>query len=220
MNRTSRIGVKICGITTPEDALMCADAGADAAGLVFYPRSPRFVTDRQAGAVVDALRGRTAAVGVFVDESAGSILARARATGIGWVQLHGGETPETVDELRANGLKVIKALFFNRVPDFTDAGKYLPDAFLVECAGGALPGGNARTWDWAGALGVTGKIPMILAGGLSSSNAAAAVSSAGADAVDASSSLESSFGIKDESKVRAFMDAIRALPPRNTRRIF
>jgi len=220
MKANERVQVKICGITTPEDAQMCADFGADAVGLVFYPKSPRFVTDQQAHAVVEALRGKTAAVGVFVDESAESILARARATGIGWVQLHGRETPETVDELKANGLKVIKALFFNRAPGFADAGLYRPDAFLVECAGGQLPGGNAKTWDWAEAVGITGKVPMILAGGLSAENAVFAAAGAKADALDASSALESAHGKKDEKRVRAFMDAIRALPPRNTRRIF
>ncbi|MBI5846188.1 MAG: phosphoribosylanthranilate isomerase [Deltaproteobacteria bacterium] len=220
MKGSERVQVKICGITTPEDALMCAGFGADAVGLVFYPKSPRFVTDGQARAVTDALPPSVAAVGVFVNETAQSVLAHARTSGIEWAQLHGQEPPETVDELRASGIRVIKVLFINRAPNFIDAALYRPDAFLMECAEGALPGGNAKTWDWTEALGVTGEVPMILAGGLSAENAAFAATGAKADALDASSALESAYGKKDEKRVRAFMDAIRALPPRNTRRIF
>lgn len=220
MNGIGPVQVKICGITTPEDAVMCLKHGADALGLVFYPKSPRFVTDQKARAVVDALPSPLFAVGVFVDEPAKEVASHAKAAGIGWVQLHGRETPETVEELRSIGIKVIKVLFLNREPFFSDHVRYRPDAFLAECAGEKLPGGNAKIWDWSRALGATGDAPMILAGGLSPENAASAIESAGPDAVDVSSSVELSYGIKDESKVRAFMNAVRSLPPRNTRRIF
>ncbi len=215
-----RVQAKICGVRTPEIARVAVEAGADAVGLVFHPKSPRCVTISEARAVVEALPAAVAAVGVFADEPPEKVLEIAAAAGIHWVQLHGAEAPGCVKLLRAAGLKVIKALFANRPPDFSAAARYEADAFLVECAGGALPGGNAKTWDYAKARGAGGAVPLILAGGLSPENVAKAAALALPGAVDASSSLESAPGEKDPARIRRFLDSVKSLNLPLTKRIF
>ncbi|MFO7931202.1 MAG: phosphoribosylanthranilate isomerase [Thermodesulfobacteriota bacterium] len=216
-----RIQVKICGITEPEDGLVCAAWGADAVGLVFYPKSPRFVTLNRAAQISSALPSHVARVGVFVNESLDTVVDTAQNCGLSAVQLHGSESPEVVEELRQKGLTVIKCLYANGRPPISSAGHYNASAFLVECSAGVLPGGNARTWDWSAARDFAEKHPTIIAGGLGPENVDKAIKAAVPDAVDASSLLESSPGRKDTHKVRDFIYAVRLCERSNkTRRIF
>ena len=149
-------------------------------------------------------------VGVFVDEPVEAILDLARFCGLDLAQLHGAETPEDVAALESAGVRVVKALFANREPGFAEARRYGASGFLVECAGGTLPGGNALSWDWASARGVGAGRPLILAGGLAADNLAWAVERACPRAVDVSSGVEISPGNKDLVKVREFL-AVAAL---------
>ena len=103
--------VKICGLTTVEEALACAELGADAIGLVFYPPSPRFVDDSQAQAICRALPGSVWSVGVFVNQEAAAMLRRVEVCGLRALQLHGQDPPELVRELHQHGVLVIKTLF-------------------------------------------------------------------------------------------------------------
>ena len=201
--------VKICGLTTVEESLACAELGADAIGCVFYPPSPRFVTDHQAKEICNALPASVWSVGVFVNNTLSEILTRVKLCGLRAVQLHGQETQELVEELQNEGVVVIKALFANGRPSFSDAPCYQVRAFLAECAGERLPGGSGKAWNWSLASALSGEHELILAGGLTPDNVAQAVRDACPDAVDVSSGVESRPGKKDLHKVRDFLDAVR-----------
>lgn len=202
--------VKICGLTRPDEALACARMGADAIGLVFYPKSPRNLTPQQGADICRCLPPGVQAVAVCVDKAPDEIMALASTCGFGTVQLHGRETPQVVERLTQAGLRVIKALFANRPPEIAQAPHYgAAAAFLVECGQGRLPGGNALTWDWRLPAGLFEKQPVILAGGLSPANVDRALRAGRPDAVDVSSGVEVSPGRKDLRKVEAFMAAVK-----------
>ncbi len=215
------IQVKICGLTAPEMAVRCAEMGADAVGLVFFPKSPRHVSDAAARSICAALPEQVHKVGVFVDESEAVVLGKARYCGLTAVQLHGRETPETVRRLRAEGLVVLKGLFASREPTLAAADDYDPTAFLLECGKGVLPGGNAAVWDWSGARDFGRQYPLVLAGGLSPENVAEAIAAAEPDAVDVSSGVETAPGVKDPDKMEAFIGAVKgAVEKRVARGVF
>lgn len=206
--------IKICGLTDPEQAAQCAELGADAIGLVFYPKSPRNVSVEQAASIAACLPEHVAAVGVFVNPDRESLLHTIESCGLSGAQLHGQESSEWVDGLPVSiRSTVIKALFAERAPKLTEAGHYDVKAYLVECGKGQLPGGNAMVWDWAIADEFAQHYPLILAGGLGPDNVAAAISTCLPDAVDASSSLELEPGCKDMEKVRRFIDQVRQTAP-------
>ena len=203
--------VKICGLTRSDQALDCARLGADAIGLVFYPRSPRNVTLQQAGDICRRLPPGVAAVGVFVDRPSAEIITLADRCGFSTVQLHGQEKPRQITRLKQAGLKVVKALFTNRSPEIGQAPRYgAAAAILVECGQGKLPGGNALAWNWKLPGGLFQKHPVILAGGLDPENIRKALLSGRPDAFDVSTGVEISPGNKDMRKVQAFMAAVTA----------
>jgi phosphoribosylanthranilate isomerase len=202
--------IKICGLTLPDQARACADLGADAIGLVFFEKSPRNVTPQQAAAIKDGLPPRVAAVGVFVDPDRETLIHIVHRCGLDIVQLHGGESPEFVADIRSIlKVPVIKVLFATRSPGFGDAAGYGAAGFLVECGRGPLPGGNAMAWDWAAAQAVGRNFPLILAGGLAPDNVGEAIGACLPDAVDASSSLEAGPGIKDIDTVARFIAQVK-----------
>jgi len=200
--------IKICGLTRIDEAVACAEAGADAIGLVFYPPSPRNLTPRQAREISLALPAQTARVGVFVNSPVSDILKRVDDGRLTAVQLHGQESPEAVQELCGRGILIIKALFIHKEPLISEASRYPAAVFLVECGTGRHPGGNALTWNWSEVKPFGRSYPLILAGGLSPDTIARAVSEAGPDAVDISSGVESGPGRKDIRKVRALIQAV------------
>ncbi len=214
--------IKICGLTRPDEAEACADAGADAIGLVFYPPSPRSLTAEAAARITRVLPDRVCPVGVFVNETHDTVMAIAATAGLRAVQLHGQETPSLVERLRSGGLVVIKALFFNGRPGFAAADRYAAaSAYLLECMGGPLPGGNALAWNWSAASSLSTEHPVILAGGLNPDNVNAAIADARPDAVDVSSGVENEPGRKDILRVAALARAIaRTRIGRSRRPIF
>lgn len=213
--------VKICGLTRVDQAMGCADAGANAVGCVFYPPSPRNVSGSQAREIFTALPPHVARVGVFVDETADHMLRIAERCGLTTLQLHGRETPKTVTRLVLAGYQVIKGLYTAKDPRIDRAGDYPAAVFLVECGKGPLPGGNAARWHWGDAREFGETRPLILAGGLTPDNVAEAIASARPDAVDVSSGVEASPGNKDSDKVAAFIAAVRTSHvSRTLRRIF
>ena len=214
--------IKICGLTRTDEAEACAAAGADAIGLVFYPPSPRSLNAAAAARITGVLPDRVCPVGVFVNPTYDRVMSIAVTAGLRAVQLHGQETPLLVKRLEASGLMVIKALFFNGQPDFTAAGRYAAaSAYLVECVGGPLPGGNALAWNWSAAASLAMDLPVVLAGGLNPDNAAAAIADARPDAVDVSSGVEREPGRKDIDRVAALCRTVaRARLERTPRPIF
>ncbi len=216
-----RVQVKICGLTRAEEARGCVQMGAHAIGCVFYPKSPRFVDDRTARKIFSALPEGLGRVGVFVNEDFAGIMRRVSICGINFVQLHGREPPHLVDRLQERGVKVIKTLFVNAEPDLQGTHLYDPAAFLVEASGGALPGGNALTWDWAMVKKADRGRPILLAGGLSAENVSTAMAQALPDGVDVSSGVEGAPGKKDLDKVKDFLEAVFAVQsPGRLKKIF
>ncbi len=202
--------IKVCGLTEPKNALECTHAGADAIGLVFFEKSPRNVSLAQACEITRVLPQNVIPWGVFVDAPFERIMEIQKACGLKAVQLHGNEPPELLEKLSNRGLMVIKALFKARQPFLTDADIY-PHAthFLVEYGKGALPGGNAETWDYALLTGMATPKPVILAGGLTPENVIRAVALAKPWGLDISSGVEKSPGIKDIHKVQSFISKAR-----------
>jgi phosphoribosylanthranilate isomerase len=213
--------IKICGLTNTEEALKTADAGADAIGLVFFKKSPRYVKPEKAKAICAALPDNVISVGVFVNEPFNSIMDIVSTSNIGAVQLHGNEPPKFVRQLTDQGLIVIKCLYMETQPSIAQVSTYDASAYLVECSRGELPGGNAMTWNWEDAAKFGENHPMLLAGGLSPENVASAIEKSMPDAVDVSSGVERSPGKKDIHKVMQFIKAVRGYTPsRELRRIF
>lgn len=221
---SSEIGsvqVKICGLTRPRDAVRCAALGADAIGLIFYRKSPRYVSIREARAIADGLSGQSRLIGVFVNPDYDTVMKTVESCSLWGVQLHGQEPPGLIPRLRKTGLTVIKALFRNGTPSLSAAADYDPSAFLIESGVGALPGGNARAWDWSDARTVSDQYPVVLAGGLSEINAVGAAKGARADAVDVSSGVEERPGRKNLDQVATFLETMsRFTPSYQPRRIF
>ena len=213
--------IKVCGLTRVENALECIALGADAIGCVFYPKSPRHVTDDQVKDICKVVSSKAATVGVFVNESFSLIMKKVQRCLLDTVQLHGQESPGLVTRLRKEKLKVIKTLFLRSMPAFENAKDFDPSAFLLECGDGELPGGNAVSWNWEKARHLVENYPVILAGGLSQENVSTAVNQSTPDAVDVSSGVELSPGVKDSGKVEAFIHAVSMCGfIRKTRRIF
>ncbi len=220
--RRFRPQVKICGLTREDEALACAELGADAIGGVFYPRSPRHLSEEQARSLFCSLPDTVCKVGVFVNEPFSTIMQRVDQCGLNAVQLHGRESPDLVDELRKTGIIVIKAIFVNGTPSLMRIDSFNASAYLIECAGGTLPGGNALEWDWSAAAGISERKAVVLAGGLNPANVAQAIQDARPDAVDVSSGVESAPGRKDLEKVKCLLQAVASAGclKRKPRRVF
>lgn len=218
--------IKICGLTNVDEALGCAALGANAIGLVFYPKSPRNVSEDQARQISLALPEEIKKVGVFVNETFSNIMRKVEHCHLNAVQLHGRESPELASRLFNENLVVIKALFVEGEPSLEQAANYEASAYLVECGRGKLPGGNALEWNWEKAKTFGENYPLILAGGLAPENICLALQASAPDAVDVSSSVESGPGRKDLERVKSFIDAVshcafeEKMIKKNLRRIF
>jgi len=213
--------IKICGLTKPEDAAKCIALGADAIGLVFFKKSPRYLTVPKAQAIIRALPKDATVVGVFANEPLNSIMDIVYSCHINTVQLHGNEPPKFVHDLVGQGLRVIKALYMEGEPSVKKMATYQASAYIVECAEGMLPGGNAMIWNWQDAAPFGETHPLILAGGLNADNVHDAIRQAMPDAVDVSSGVESAPGKKDIHKVQMFIKAVKgSKTKRELRRIF
>jgi phosphoribosylanthranilate isomerase len=198
--------VKICGINDPVAFDTAIEAGADWVGFVFFPPSPRYVTPDAAAALSGRISGGPPRVGLFVDPTVAEIAGVLDTLKLDVLQIYGA-----LDHLGA-----IKAQFHLpiwRAVGITNAAD-LPihlldaDRLLLEAkppAGANRPGGNATTFDWKVLRGWAAPAPWILAGGLTPDNVATAIRETGADAVDVSSGVESSRGIKDAALIRAFI---------------
>jgi phosphoribosylanthranilate isomerase len=213
--------IKICGITTIEDAQMAAGAGADMLGFVFYPPSSRYLPPEKAAGITNRLLdllGNDAPklVGVFVDMDTEDVYRTSRQSKLDYVQLHGRETPDEVNNLMKRGLHVIKAF---RVRDRTSLAQidtYRSEAILLDTFTPNNPGGTGECFDWALAEQLQTLRPLILAGGLTPANVADAVKQVRPWAVDVSSGVENSPGKKDEQAVIRFIQTVRNYDGGNT----
>ncbi|MBA4066248.1 MAG: phosphoribosylanthranilate isomerase [Isosphaera sp.] len=209
------VRVKICGVTTPDDARRAADAGADAVGLNFYPRSPRHVTPSQAAAVVRALPPFTAPVGVFVGTPVRQVCAVAFQLGLRAVQTYDDQPPDEDPFPFAHvpAFRVKDAAGLDHVRRFvaaaTAAGRP-PAAVLIDSHVEGQLGGTGRVAPWHLLDGFDPGAPIILAGGLTPENVAAAVAAVRPWGVDVASGVESAPGRKDPDRVARFVAAARA----------
>ncbi len=209
--------LKICGITRREDALFCAEAGAGALGVVFYPKSPRNVTGFQAQAIFKGLPRELARVGIFVNETVETMLKTARQAGLDTVQMHGEETVDKIEAILREGFHVVQAIK-RTGPPLLAAARALPPqvGILVECGRGALPGGTGTVWNWSQAAPLAQVRRFAIAGGLNPQNLAQVARESRAAGFDISSGVELAPGVKDPAAVRALMQSATALrvPPR------
>ena len=187
-------------------------SGADALGLNFYPRSPRFVTAETAAVLARTRPALGSVVGVFVNESPDVIRARVRECGLTAVQLHGDEPPEAC---AGYGVPVIKALRVRGPEDVERARAYVgvgdvATLLLDGAAPGYGGGGVGFDWSLVARLSDAG-VPVLVAGGLNPSNVQQAVRATKPYGVDVASGVEVSPGIKDADAVRAFVRAVRAV---------
>lgn len=198
-----RVRVKVCGITRAQDARAAAAAGADAIGLVFYPQSPRFVSTAQARTVIAALPPFVTVTGLFLDPEPAFVQEVLDELPLDVLQFHGSESPEFC---RAFGLRYIKAV---PMGDGVDIGEYArryadAAALLLDSHGAGQRGGTGVTFAWSLAPKIAAP-PLILAGGLTPGNVAAAIAIVRPHGVDVSSGVESAPGIKDTVKLAAFI---------------
>jgi len=201
--------VKICGITNWPDARRAIEAGCDALGFNFYPRSPRYIAPAEAAAIRARMPREIAAVGVFVNESPSAVAELAGAVRLDYAQLHGEEGPAAARTI-ARSIAVIKAFHVGSRFRVAGLARYPAAAFLLDSAraGDGRRGGTGRRFDWQFARPASRYGPIVLAGGLTPENVAQAIRSAHPAAVDVATGVESARGRKDARKLRAFLDAV------------
>lgn len=195
--------VKICGITSEEDGLLAVAMGADAVGFLFAP-SPRRISPSSARDIARRLPPEILTVGVFRNEDSRNVVRIADQARLGAVQLHGHESPEEVQRVRQQVGRVIKA-FRAGSEELEQARSYGADIVLVD----ADEPGSGKIFDWALAERAAGSLPVMVAGGLTPENVAAAVRKTRPWGVDVSTGVESEPGRKDPRLVREFIAAAR-----------
>ncbi len=202
--------VKICGINSPAALDAAADAGADWIGYVFFPPSPRAVTPAQAAAL-DAHRRGPARVGLFVDPSDDDVALVLAALPLDVLQVHAGAGRAAALRTRF-GVPVWHVIGVGTAADLPTSAPGM-DGLLLDAKappGATRPGGNALSFDWSILHGWAAPLPWLLAGGLTPGNVADAVRVSGASAVDVSSGVESTRGVKDVALIRAFVQAVHS----------
>jgi phosphoribosylanthranilate isomerase len=212
------IWIKICGNTSLEDALLAADAGADAVGFVFAP-SPRQVTVEQVAAIVPHLPATVEKIGVFVDAALDEIVATVEACALTGVQLHFDAAPELPAQLRARlgpELRILRVVHFDAGAAKQAAALAQDlnvDAVLVDSRTATVVGGTGVAFDWAEArktiFGDVGKLKLIAAGGLNQANVAEAIAALRPWGVDVVSGVEAAPGRKKADKIKEFVARAR-----------
>ncbi len=205
--------LKICGLTTLADARYCAAAGADYLGFIQYEKSPRYITPKAAGQIIEWIYGAKC-VGVFVNASTEAINAAVEEADFAMAQLHGEETPWECAQVQ---VPVIKAFRVRPDTDLdalrAEMAEYAPyvEAFLLDTYAASAYGGTGHTFDWSMAQTLAHEFPIFLAGGLDTANIKTAIQTVQPFGVDLSSSLEDAPGQKDFDKLGAFFDTFNTL---------
>jgi phosphoribosylanthranilate isomerase len=201
-----RTRVKICGITRAQDALEVVKQGADAIGLVFYPKSPRNVSAAQAAEIVSKIPAFITVVGLFVDAEPAFVQEVLSVVHLDLLQFHGDETASQCRQYSRPYMKAIRVKsdtnLVQYAADYADAKALLLDAFAE-----GVPGGTGLVFDWS-LIPQSFPLPIVLAGGLNAENVGVAIEQVRPYAVDVSGGVEASKGIKDAAKIAAFMRGV------------
>ena len=203
---SARTRIKICGVSRPEDVAAAVDAGADAVGFVFHPGSPRHVSVAQAKILADGLPPYVTPVGLFVNAEPAAIAAAVAAVPALVLQFHGDETPE---QCAAAGRPYLRAARMTPGLDLLDFARRFGEAqgLLLDAHVEAY-GGSGKVFDWSL---VPRAVPhrLVLSGGLHAGNVGSGIRELRPWAVDVSSGVESTRGVKDAAAIHAFCDAVR-----------
>jgi len=208
VSRFPRVRVKICGITRLEYALLAVDLGADAIGLIFAPRSPRCLSVQQANRICSALPPFVTRVALLMDPEPGDVERITDQVSVDLIQFHGSESEALCSQ---SGIPYVKALSVDetREPGWDQA---YPGAvgFIIDSHAKGAAGGTGKTFDWHRfpGPGESNGRPLILAGGLNVGNVAMAIRECRPYAVDVSSGVESSPGVKDKVLMSRFMTEV------------
>ena len=194
--------VKICGITSLEDALVSVDAGADALGFVFFDKSPRNIEPEAAARIIAAVPPFVQVVGLFVNADLDFVNATADRCRLDIVQLHGDESPSYCQAVHR---RVMKAFRVRGMESLVAMAQYRVSAYLLDAYSPDAFGGTGARFDWDCAVAAKSQGQIVLAGGLDPDNVASAVAKVAPYGVDVSSGVESSPGRKDPEKVRRFI---------------
>lgn len=201
-----RVRIKICGITRPEDGVTAAVAGVDAIGLVFFPSSPRAVSVETANAIIRELPPFITKVGLFVDASESQITSILKEVPLDMLQFQGDERPVDCSRYFRPYIKAIRMQngtdLHGQAGLYSDATALLLDAYVE-----GMAGGTGQMFDW-GKIPLGLSKPVILAGGLTAENVTEAIHKVRPYAVDVSGGVESDKGIKDQQKIRAFINKV------------
>lgn len=202
------VRIKICGITRESDAALAASLGAEAIGFVFWPGSPRALSIDDARRILAAAPGSVVKIGVFVNQPLEEVRSTADALDLDGVQLHGDESDE---DMAALPLAIIKAVPLGQPGSEARAIDLPPGVVpLVDVFDPVRRGGTGQTVDWDVAARISARRPLMLSGGLTPENVGDAIRKVDPWYVDVSSGVEAAPGIKDEHKLRAFIEAVRA----------
>jgi phosphoribosylanthranilate isomerase len=210
------LSIKICGLRTPEALDTAVESGADMVGFVFFGPSPRNLSLLDARLLGERVKNQVLKVALTVDASSAELQGIIDALKPDMLQLHGTETPEQVALVRSQfGLPVMKALPIATRADLSPMRLYakVADRLIFDARApkeATRPGGLGMPFDWTLLKGIDAGVPYMLSGGLTVDNVAEAISITGAPGVDVSSGVESSPGVKDPDKIRAFIRAARA----------
>jgi phosphoribosylanthranilate isomerase len=203
--------IKFCGLTGLDDAKRAVEAGAWALGMILWPGSPRRCPLPAAERIASTLRRQAELCGVFVNSPLEELVAVVDGVGLTMVQLHGDEGPAYASEVaRRTGAKVIKAHQVRGRADVVAMEPFHTDFHLLDAHKDGLRGGTGETWDWGLLRERRSTVPLILSGGLTADNVAAAVAAARPFGVDVASGTEARPGVKDPQRLRAFAAAVRA----------
>jgi phosphoribosylanthranilate isomerase len=193
--------VKLCGVTSLDDAQLCVEHGAWAIGLILVPRSPRKVKLGDAVEIAGAVRRRVEVVGVFENATLDHVAGTAERVGLTIVQLHGDEGPSYCGEVaRRTGAKVMKAVRVRSAEEVRALRTFHTDLHMLD-------GGGGEPFEWSLARERRSDIPLVLAGGLTPENVGDAIAATVPFAVDVARGVEASPGVKDPDKVAAFVRA-------------
>lgn len=201
-----RTRVKICGITAATDAQSAAAAGADAIGLVFYPKSPRAVGLEQARDIVQSLPPFVTTVGLFVNAEHSEVERAVAECQLDMLQFHGDEQPAFCESFDRPFFKALR--MHDDIDVLAECRRYASArAVLLDSYRPGVPGGTGEQFDW---LRIPGELPLplILAGGLRADNIGAAIEACRPWAVDVSGGVEASPGQKSPAKISAFIEAV------------